>query len=344
MAEEKKKAGETKEEPILNPRPFPTTPRSKDGVQPRIFALLVGINDYQGTVTKLGGCINDVNLTANYLRKKFGKGKTEEPIKVKESIDKTYGPHGRLHLRILTNADATYKNIIKAFDEHLVNGGGTAEGSTKVVWSSHDLTSVSARLHWPDPLQAPAYAIKDYPRFFVPPWGPTPIPQSHTSNVDPALVATNGYDFRQNVDGDVYVFLGLETMEGWAAGRADFIALGGGRCVAPEFGRVDNLMIGIERHEAVLLAGNADPADLGFSRPEIGEDLGYSLAERVPPDGGILLGVTCWQAPDEFVGLAGGGQDVSRVAVERHGFQALRAAVDAECDHWSSLTMFSRYS
>eukprot|EP01044_Picomonas_judraskeda_P022278 COSAG03_NODE_5497_length_1235_cov_1.510563_1_plen_320_part_00 len=115
------------------------------------------------------------------------------------------------------------------------NGGGTAEGSTKVVWSSPDLTSVSARLHWPDPLQAPAYAIKDYPRFFVPPWGPTPIPQSHTSNVDPALVATNGYDFRQNVDGDVYVFLGLETMEGWAAGRADFIALGGPTPVLPDW-------------------------------------------------------------------------------------------------------------
>ena len=124
----------------------------------------------------------------------------------------------------------------------------------------------------------------------------------------------------------------------------NFVALSGGRCVAPEFGRTDDLMIGIERHEAVLLSGDADPADLGFSRSEIGEDLGDGLAERVPPDGWILLSVTSRQALDEIVGLAGGGHDFPRVAVEGDGFQALRAAVDAERDHWSSLTMFSRYS
>ena len=124
----------------------------------------------------------------------------------------------------------------------------------------------------------------------------------------------------------------------------DFIALRGGRRVAPEFGRTDDLMIGIERHEAVLLSGDADPADLGFSRSEIGEDLGDGLAERVPPDGWILLRVTSRQALDEIVGLAGGGHDFPRVAVESDGFQALRTAVDAERDHWSSLTMFSRYS
>jgi pimeloyl-ACP methyl ester carboxylesterase len=141
--EEKKKAADTKEEPILNPRPFPTTPRSKDGVQPRIFALLIGINDYQGTVTKLGGCINDVNLTANYLRKKFGDDKTEKLIKVKESVDTTE-KHGRLYLRILTNAKATYAAIINAFEDHLINGGGTADDTFWFHFSGHGTEQFTA--------------------------------------------------------------------------------------------------------------------------------------------------------------------------------------------------------
>jgi alpha-glucosidase (family GH31 glycosyl hydrolase) len=113
--------------------------------------------------------------------------------------------------------------------------GATVSSNNTVVWSSADLTSVTARLRWPDPAQSPAYAIKDYPRFFVPSWGPTPIPQPQKSAVDPALVATNGYDFRQNVDGDVYIFLGLETMEGWVAGRADFITLAGRTPLLPDW-------------------------------------------------------------------------------------------------------------
>lgn len=141
--EEKKKAADTKEEPILNPRPFPTTPRSKDGVQPRIFALLIGINDYQGTVTKLGGCVNDVNLTANYLRKKFGQDKTEKIIKVKESVDTTE-KHGRLHLRILTNAKATYAAIINAFEDHFIKGSGTADDTFWFHFSGHGTEQFTA--------------------------------------------------------------------------------------------------------------------------------------------------------------------------------------------------------
>lgn len=126
-----------------NPRPFPTTPRSKDGVQPSIFALLVGINDYQGTVLKLGGCINDVNLTANYLRKKFGKEKAEKLIEAKASVDTTE-QHGRLHLRILTNAKATYAAIISAFEDHLINGGGTADDTFWFHFSGHGTEQFTA--------------------------------------------------------------------------------------------------------------------------------------------------------------------------------------------------------
>ena len=49
-------------------------------------------------------------------------------------------------------------------------------------------------LHWPSPLTARSYALVDYPRFAVPPWGPAPIPPN--VSVDPDLKGTHGYDFR----------------------------------------------------------------------------------------------------------------------------------------------------
>ena len=61
-------------------------------------------------------------------------------------------------------------------------------------------------LHWPSPsANSPAYALVDYPRFYAPEWGAMPIPAGTT--VDPALKDTNGYDFRNNVNGDTYIFL-----------------------------------------------------------------------------------------------------------------------------------------
>ena len=58
----------------------------------------------------------------------------------------------------------------------------------------------------------------------------------------------------------------------------------------------------------------------------------------------LVLGVAGGKAFDQAVGLAGGGEDLAGVAIQGDGFQALRAAVDAEGDHRNSLTMFSRYS
>lgn len=43
----------------------------------------------------------------------------------------------------------------------------------------------------------------DYPRFYTPPWGTAPIPAD--AKVDPSLMATNGYDFGNNVAGDTCV-------------------------------------------------------------------------------------------------------------------------------------------
>ena len=56
-------------------------------------------------------------------------------------------------------------------------------------------------LHWPSPLETESYALIDSPRFVPPEWGPTPMPAGG-AGVDPELRPTNGFDFRNNVDGD----------------------------------------------------------------------------------------------------------------------------------------------
>ena len=111
-----------------------------------------------------------------------------------------------------------------------------------------------------------------------------------------------------------------------------------------KLGWADDLVIGIERHEAVLLAGDAYACDLGFAGAEIGKDFLHGLLEGIPPNSGILLKMTSGQSLHQAIGFAGGGEDFSGVAVEGDGFQTLRAAVDAEGDHRSSFKMFSRYS
>lgn len=88
-------------------------------------------------------------------------------------------------------------------------------------------------LHWPSPMTTAAYALVDYPRFFAPEWGPTPIPSDAT--VDPSLVATNGYDFTNNVNGDVYIFLLGDDLDSWNAARAEFVRLAGPCPVLPDF-------------------------------------------------------------------------------------------------------------
>ena len=65
-------------------------------------------------------------------------------------------------------------------------------------------------------------------RFLV---GPTPIPDD--AKVDPALVATNGYDFNNNVNGDTYVWLLGNTLDEWNAARQEFVSLAGPCPVLP---------------------------------------------------------------------------------------------------------------
>lgn len=88
-------------------------------------------------------------------------------------------------------------------------------------------------LHWPSPLASKSYAIVDYPRFFTPEWAVGPIPPS--AKVDPALVETNGYDFRNNVNGDTYIFLLGDDLDSWNNARGEFVKLAGPTPVLPDY-------------------------------------------------------------------------------------------------------------
>ena len=88
-------------------------------------------------------------------------------------------------------------------------------------------------LHWPSPLESTAYAFTDFPRFTVPAWGPTPQPKGAV--VPPAAVATNGYDFSNSVDGDTYIFLLGDSLEGWYQSRKEFLQLTGPTPLVPDF-------------------------------------------------------------------------------------------------------------
>eukprot|EP00935_MAST-01C_sp_MAST-1C-sp1_P000812 g812.t1 len=95
-------------------------------------------------------------------------------------------------------------------------------------------TTETNLLHWPSPLEKPAYTIEDFPRFFVPEWGPSPMPSSES-----ALKSTNGYDFTNNIKGDSYVFLlskaGKPDVQTYHTARHDFVRLAGGTPVLPDF-------------------------------------------------------------------------------------------------------------
>ena len=65
----------------------------------RVYALLVGINDYGPDVESLDGCLNDVDLVHEYLT---------------HHVDPA-----ALAVEILKNGDATRANVIGRFRSHL---------------------------------------------------------------------------------------------------------------------------------------------------------------------------------------------------------------------------------
>lgn len=68
-----------------------------------IYALIVGINKYKKTGMDLNGCLDDLHKVEAYL----------------DSLEAT----SEVHIKKLTDAEATYANIIKAFREHLCLAG-----------------------------------------------------------------------------------------------------------------------------------------------------------------------------------------------------------------------------
>lgn len=69
----------------------------------KLYALLVGIDDYPAPIPKLKGCLNDVAAMETLLRARVADGKFTSP-----------------ELRLLRNAEATRDAIITGFREHLL--------------------------------------------------------------------------------------------------------------------------------------------------------------------------------------------------------------------------------
>lgn len=68
-----------------------------------VFALLVGINDYDDSVGRLNGCLKDVEYFEGYLRSRFDAS--------------------TLNVERLLNADATYANVVGGFQDFLTRAG-----------------------------------------------------------------------------------------------------------------------------------------------------------------------------------------------------------------------------
>ena len=140
--------------------------------------------------------------------------------------------------------DATCAGAVSPFDtlEVFLSDGTLAWSSQND--NNEDASGSAAPLNyvsWPAPGSGKTgYAFEDSPRFYAPPWGPTPMPSD--AKVDPKLVATNGYDFTNNVKGDMYVFLfpgktsgGITDLSSWHASRRDFLTLTGPIPLLPDY-------------------------------------------------------------------------------------------------------------
>ncbi|MCA9742399.1 caspase family protein [candidate division KSB1 bacterium] len=88
----------------------------------KIYALQIGINDYDDEVGKLKGCVNDVHRFTDYLKSSFGEK--------------------NLAIERFFNEDATYKNVVGAFKNHLTKA---KKGDVALVqYSGHGAQWASA--------------------------------------------------------------------------------------------------------------------------------------------------------------------------------------------------------
>jgi hypothetical protein len=126
--------------PKLFSESLPRTKENRDNIN--VYVLLVGINHYpegEDMPGRLDGCLNDVMKIEDYLIRKYSPGTTplsfykenEEfqetaivPIDEGDPLPVTTSPN-RLHICVLRDEQATYDNIIRAFQEHLQKAGGS---------------------------------------------------------------------------------------------------------------------------------------------------------------------------------------------------------------------------
>lgn len=99
---------------------------SATATSPKLFALLVGVDQYQAPITPLGGCVNDVKKLQAYLEND------------KENFETL--------IHSLTDQKATKANMVSGFREHLAkakkgdtvlfyySGHGTQEDADEVFW------------------------------------------------------------------------------------------------------------------------------------------------------------------------------------------------------------------
>jgi hypothetical protein len=109
------------------------------------------------------------------------------------------------------------------------NGSFVVHGSDGRLVYSTTIARPHNLLRWPAPFVAKAYAIEDNPRFAPPLWAPAPAPAGA------ALQTTSGYDFRNLVKGDVYVFLLGSSLDEWWDSRAEFLRLTGPTPLLPDY-------------------------------------------------------------------------------------------------------------
>src|SRR5437763_1890384 len=96
----------------------------------KVYALLVGINEYEGRAGQLNGCVRDVRGFETFLR--------------------GHVPDECLHLLVLTDHQATRRAVADAFDMHLGRAG--AEDVCVFYFSGHGSTErVEERVWYLEP-------------------------------------------------------------------------------------------------------------------------------------------------------------------------------------------------
>jgi hypothetical protein len=122
-----------------------------------------------------------------------------------------------------TNCSSGYFSVLVHNDSSFEVVDGMQVLYDSIATPAHNL------LHWPAPLTAGVYTVEDRPRFVPPLWAPEPAPAGA------ALAATSGYDFQNDVSGDVYIFLLGDTLEEWWGSRSEFLRLAGPTPLLPDY-------------------------------------------------------------------------------------------------------------